>query len=140
LMSVVNVDVSGVVGEVAKGLDALFTSDEERDQARQVLAETMQQPHIMQAMANIESAKSTNWFVAGGRPALLWICAIALFYNWILKDLIVIGLVTFAQNATELVPLLPTIDGAEVTGLVLALLGLAGIRGYERVKGVAREP
>ena len=139
-MSVVNVDVSGVVGEVAKGLDALFTSDEERAEARQVLAETMQQPHIMQAMANIESAKSTNWFVAGGRPALLWICAIALFYNWILKDLIVIGLVTFAQNATELVPLLPTIDGAEVTGLVLALLGLAGIRGYERVKGVAREP
>jgi hypothetical protein len=93
---------------------------------------------MMQAQANIEAAKNTNWFVAGGRPSLLWICAIALLYNWILKDFIVIGIVTLNKNASEIVPLLPTIDGNEVTGLVLALLGLGAMRTYEKTKGVSR--
>ena len=90
-------------------------------------------------MANIESAKSTNWFVAGGRPALLWICATALAYHWILKDLLVTGLVALHADPDPLIPLLPSINSDEVTGLILALLGLAGIRGYEKVKNVARE-
>jgi hypothetical protein len=98
----------------------------------------MMQPHMMQAQANIESAKNTNWFVAGGRPSLMWVCAIALFYNWLIKDLIVIGIVSFNSNAAEIVPLLPSIDGAEVTGLVTALLGLGALRTFEKVKDRAR--
>tara|TARA_B110000495_G_scaffold5257_1_gene3942 strand:- start:632 stop:1000 length:369 start_codon:yes stop_codon:yes gene_type:complete len=120
------------------GLDGLFTSDEEREAAALKIQALMMQPHMMQAQANIEAAKNTNWFVAGGRPSLLWICAIALFYNWIIKDFIVIGIVTFSNNAAEIVPLLPSIDGAEVTGLVTALLGLGALRTWEKTKGVSR--
>jgi len=43
-----------------------------------------------------------------------------------------------SDRATEIVPLLPTIDGNEVTGLVLALLGLGAMRTYEKTKGVSR--
>lgn len=138
-MGIVKVDASGLAKEVMGGLDALFTSDEEKAAARLKIDELLQQPNILQAMANIESAKSTNWFVAGGRPALLWICATALAYHWIIKDFIVMGLVALHPDAKDLVPLLPTINEAGVTGLIMALLGLAGIRGYERGKGVARD-
>jgi hypothetical protein len=120
------------------GLDGLFTSDDERAAAALKIQALMAQPHMMQAQANIESAKNTNWFVAGARPSLLWICAIALFYNWIIKDFIVIGIITLSDRAAEIVPLLPTIDGAEVTGLVTALLGLGALRTWEKTKGVSR--
>ena len=135
---VVNFDVGSLASSVMGGLDSLFTSDDEREAAALKIQALMAQPHMMQAQANIEAAKNTNWFVAGGRPSLLWICAIALFYNWIIKDFIVIGIVTLSDRATEIVPLLPTIDGNEVTGLVLALLGLGAMRTYEKTKGVSR--
>ena len=138
MAGLVNFDVGSLAGSVMDGLDGLFTSDEEREAAALKIQTLMMQPHMMQAQANIEAAKNTNWFVAGGRPSLLWICAIALFYNWIIKDFIVIGIVTFSNNAAEIVPLLPSIDGAEVTGLVTALLGLGALRTWEKTKGVSR--
>ena len=138
MSGIVNFDVGSLADSVMGGLDSLFTSDDERAAAALKIQALMAQPHMMQAQANIESAKNTNWFVAGGRPSLLWICAIALLYNWIIKDFIVIGIVTLSDRATEIVPLLPTIDGNEVTGLVLALLGLGAMRTYEKTKGVNR--
>ena len=138
MTGIVNFDVGSLAGSVMDGLDGLFTSDEEREAAALKIQTLMAQPHMMQAQANIEAAKNTNWFVAGGRPSLLWVCAIALFYNWLIKDIIVIGIVTFSNNAAEIVPLLPSIDGAEVTGLVTALLGLGALRTWEKTKGVSR--
>ena len=138
MAGIVNFDVGSLAGSVMDGLDGLFTSDEEREAAALKIQTLMAQPHMMQAQANIEAAKNTNWFVAGGRPSLLWVCAIALFYNWLIKDMIVIGIVTFSNNAAEIVPLLPSIDGAEVTGLVTALLGLGALRTWEKTKGVNR--
>lgn len=138
MAGLVEFDVGSLGEAVMSGLDNLFTSDEEREKAKLKMMNLMVQPHLMQAAANIESAKSTNWFVAGARPSLLWICAIALFYNWIIKDFIVIGIVTLSDRAAEIVPLLPSIDGAEVTGLVTALLGLGALRTWEKTKGVSR--
>ena len=138
MSGIINFDVGSLAGSVMDGLDGLFTSDEERAAAALKIQTLMAQPHMMQAQANIESAKSTNWFVAGGRPSLMWVCAIALFYNWLIKDMIVIGIVSFNTNAAEIVPLLPSIDGAEVTGLVTALLGLGALRTFEKVKDKAR--
>lgn len=138
MAGIVNFDVGSLAGSVMDGLDGLFTSDEERAAAALKIQTLMAQPHMMQAQANIEAAKNTNWFVAGGRPSLMWVCAVALFYNWLIKDMIVIGIVSFNSNAAEIVPLLPSIDGAEVTGLVTALLGLGALRTFEKVKDKAR--
>jgi|TARA_B110000483_G_scaffold163878_1_gene194087 hypothetical protein len=138
MSGLVNFDVGSLADSVMDGLDGLFTSDAERAAAALKIKALMAQPHMMQAQANIEAAKNTNWFVAGGRPSLMWVCAIALFYNWLIKDLIVIGIVSFNTNAAEIVPLLPTIDGAEVTGLVTTLLGLGALRTFEKLKDKAR--
>ena len=138
MSGIINFDVGSLADSVMGGLDGLFTSDDERASAALKIQALMAQPHMMQAQANIEAAKNTNWFVAGGRPSLLWICAIALFYNWIIKDFIVIGIITVSDRAAEIVPLLPSIDGAEVTGLVTALLGLGALRTWEKTKGVSR--
>jgi hypothetical protein len=141
MAAAIEIDIGGIVSGVADGLDSLFTSDEEREAANLKLQQVLSQPHILQAMANIESAKNTNWFVAGGRPALFWVCALSLLYHWLVKQFIIIAFILAldAARAKEVIELLPSINSAEVTGLVAALLGLASVRGYEKVKGVARE-
>ena len=39
-----------------------------------------------QAKANTEAAKHPSMFVAGARPAIMWVCAIGLFVNFFIKN------------------------------------------------------
>ena len=133
-----DLDIGGLGKSIMDGLDELVTSDDERAAAKLKVQELMAAPMLMQAEANIQSAKSTSAFVAGGRPSLIWVCSIALFYHWMIKDFLIIGLVTFSSHAEEIIPMLPTIDGHAITGLVTALLGLGALRTFEKTKGVAR--
>ena len=135
-MAIVNVDAGNVVGEVMSGLDALFTSDEERAAAKLAADRAMQHPHILQALTNIEEAKSANVFIAGWRPALGWLCVLLLGYAWLGRDLVEIGLALGGR--AEIASGLPVIETGELMTLVMALLGLGGIRAYEGIKGVKR--
>ena len=124
-----------IVESIMGGLDSLFTSDEERAAAELKLVALLAQPHMLQAMTNIEEAKHPSVFVSGWRPALGWLCVSCLGYAWIIRDFIVIGL-HMSEDTKDIV--LPVIDSSELMTLVLALLGLGGIRMYEKIKGVVR--
>ena len=124
---------AGLASGVMEGLDDLFTSDEEKAQASLRLQEVLQKPHVLQAMANIEEAKHTSVFVAGWRPAIGWVCAIGLGYQFLILPFA--GLI----NAFYVLPAeLPAIQAAELTTLVMALLGLGGLRTFEKSKGLTR--
>jgi hypothetical protein len=115
------------------GLDDLFTSEEEKANATLKMTELLQKPHNLQAMANIEGAKHRSVFVAGWRPAIGWVCAIGLGYQFLILPFA--GLI----NAFYALPAeLPAIQAAELTTLVMALLGLGGMRSYEKAKGLTR--
>lgn len=124
--------IATIAQSVAGGLDALFTSDEEREQAKLMMMKELNKPHIMQAMITLEEAKNPNMFVSGWRPALGWLSVVLLGYAWIARDLIVMFTeVTVAQ--------LPPVDAGQMMTLVLALLGLGATRTYEKVNGVHRD-
>ena len=129
--------VGGIAEGVMKGLDSLFTSDEERAKAELAITKELNQPHILQAMANIEEAKHPSVFVSGWRPALGWLCVVLLAYAWIGRDLIVIGL--SVADMAAVVKDLPVIGTGELMTLVMSLLGLGATRMYEKTKGVARK-
>ncbi len=124
---------AGIAGSVMNGLDDLFTSEEEKANATLKMTELLQKPHNLQAMANIEGAKHRSVFVAGWRPAIGWVCAIGLGYQFLILPFA--GLI----NAFYALPAeLPAIQAAELTTLVMALLGLGGMRSYEKAKGLTR--
>jgi len=124
---------AGIAGSVMEGLDDLFTSDEEKANATHRVTELLQKPHNLQAMANIEGAKHSSVFVAGWRPAIGWVCAIGLGYQFLILPFA--GLI----NAFYALPAeLPAIASAELTTLVMSLLGLGGLRTYEKAKGLTR--
>ena len=87
-----------------------------------------------QAQANIEQSKHPSIFVAGARPAIMWICAFGLMTNFFLMP-----------NAEWAVAIwfpgtpLPRLETGELMTLTLSLLGLGGMRSFEKMKGVARE-
>ena len=125
--------IGGIVDGLAKGLDELFTSDEEREAAKLKLATLMQQPHILQAVANIEGAKHRSVFVAGWRPAIGWVAALGLGYQFLVLPFA--GLI----NAYAKLPVeLPSLAAEQLMSLVMALLGLGGMRTFEKYKGAAK--
>ena len=136
MSSLVEVDAGAVINGLFKGIDGLFTSDEERAQAKLLMQIELQKPHMMQALTTLEEAKHPNWFIAGWRPALGWLTVVLLAYAWIGRDFIIIGL-SLAEKAST-IPMLPVVDTGQLLTLVMALLGLGGLRTYEKMNGKAR--
>ncbi len=81
---------------------------------------------------NTEEAKSQSLFVSGWRPAVGWVCVMAYAFNYIVMPLSN-WIVKFGDiNAPAMVAL----DTGELTTLLFGMLGLGGLRTYEKVKGV----
>src|SRR5690606_34006090 len=72
--------VSGLAAPLFELVDALFTSDEERAEARRRLLEMEQRGELAQVAVNLQEARSESLFVAGWRPFIGWSCGAALAY------------------------------------------------------------
>jgi hypothetical protein len=81
---------------------------------------------------NKEEAKSSSLFVSGWRPAIGWVCALALAYQYLLRPL---G-GTIASIAGVTIPPLPGLDD-NLWQLMMGMLGMGGLRTFEKVQGVA---
>ena len=81
---------------------------------------------------NKAEAASPNAFTSGWRPAIGWVCGLALLFQYILRPM----LMWFGVIAGHQWPPLPGIDD-NLWQLMLGLLGLGGLRTFEKTKGVA---
>ncbi len=87
-----------------------------------------------QIEANTEQAKHPSLFVAGARPAIMWICALGLLTQFFIMPIAEWATVIWMPEV-----LLPELNTGELMTLTLSLLGLGGMRSFEKTKGVARE-
>ncbi len=91
-MSIIGKLLGGGIGTAADAvggaLDELITSDEERGK----LGIEKIKAQLMPIMAAWEERKAlaehSSVFVAGARPALLWVCALAIAYGWVLQPIL----------------------------------------------------
>ena len=81
---------------------------------------------------NRAEAGSGRLFVAGWRPAVGWICAIALGYQFLLRPLLAWASMIYS------IPVPPELDLATLLTLLFGLLGLGTLRTVEKGFGVAR--
>jgi len=88
------------------------------------------QLELAQIEVNREEAKSTNWFVAGWRPAVGWIGAAALAYAAIGEPLARF----IAQVLFDYAGVFPQIDTTITMQVLFGLLGLGAFRSIEKVK------
>lgn len=132
-MGVVDVDVGKAVDGIFNGLDKLFTSDDERENAKRLMQVIKDKPHLLQGEITLQEAKHRSVFVAGWRPAIGWVCATGLCYHFLVLPFA--GLISAFWRPDVV---LPTLDVSELMTLVLSLLGLGGLRTFEKKTGVSK--
>ena len=105
---------------VAGALDNLHTSDGERLDKAAVQAKLEAALVNKQLEVNLAEAKHRSIFVAGWRPAIGWICGIALFLQYIVHPFAVWG---FAMWQPNIFP--PSV--ADIAPLNVILMGMLGV-------------
>ena len=140
--------IVAILQSVSQLANDLITTDEERDRAR--LAERVLDVQLMQGQIDtnkVEAAHPSVW-VSGWRPGVGWVGVAGLAYQFLLYPLLVWAW-TLGQSwgyiAQSLQPP-PLLDTDALIVLLSALLGVAGLRSYDKVKqsdtrriGAARE-
>lgn len=125
-------DIIKEVGDIVEKVvpDADKKMDIQLELARIADAADAREDALLQAQAEINKteAASGNLFVAGWRPAIGWTSALALLYTWIVAPV---------GKAVLHLSELPAIPTDQIYPIVLAMLGIAGMRTYEKVSGVA---
>ena len=100
---------------------------------------TMAEKHSHEnALAQIEinkaEAQHRSIFVAGWRPFLGWGLASAMIWHFVLAPIVMF---IFAYSGME-APELPAFDMDSLMTVLLGMLGLGGLRTFEKSKGLAK--
>jgi len=121
----------GAVANLATSvIGRLWPDKSEQERAQMAAALTIVQGQLD---ANRAEAASPSAFTSGWRPAIGWVCGAALAMQYIARPLVAwVGIVTGHP-----LPELPGIDD-NLWELMLGLLGLGGLRTFEKTRGVAR--
>jgi hypothetical protein len=126
--------ITGIVGTVSNLISDLVVTDEERAKLAIEERKIEASLQVAQIDVNREEAKSANWFVAGARPFVMWICAFALAYASIIEPIgRFVAKVGFGYAGD-----FPVIDTDITMQVLFGILGLGAYRSFEKSKGVAR--
>lgn len=129
-MSIIN----NLIEPVANIVDKFVEDKDLKLRLTYELKSELHKANMAQIEVNREQAKHSSLFVAGARPSIMWICALGLFWSFFLAPLLSWFLVVSGSDTP-----LPEIDTEGLMTLTLALLGLGGMRSYEKVNNVARK-
>jgi hypothetical protein len=130
-------DVAGI-GAVAdfagKVLERIFPDPTERLKAQTALTQLQESGELAKLAGQMEinkvEAASTNWFIAGWRPFVGWICGLGLAYVAIVEPIARFIALQLAYKGA-----FPVIDTNLTMQVLLGMLGLAAARSIEKVKG-----
>tara|TARA_R100001143_G_scaffold26010_1_gene26273 strand:+ start:344 stop:751 length:408 start_codon:yes stop_codon:yes gene_type:complete len=124
-----------LVGDVVKRF--LPEDKEERARAeREIEAQLMKHLSsidVAQLEINRAEALHRSVWVAGWRPFTGWSCGIALAYSYVLQPILV-----FIMAQTGTLVTLPTMNLGEMMPVLMGMLGLGGLRTYEKYKGFTK--
>lgn len=130
---------------ISKGLDLLFPDKTEAEKHKARLAEMAMQGELdvlktegdllkAQLQVNAAEAATGDVFIAGWRPFIGWVCGAAFAWNFLLRDFVIIAARAYGSDID--VP--DALDLSEMMPVLLGMLGLAGFRTTEKLRGVAR--
>ena len=126
--------VESVVGVAGKVLDKFIEDKDLKTKLSHELKHQIVSLDLAQAQTNLEQAKHPSIFIAGARPAIMWICAFGLGWQFVFQP---VAAWILAVSGSDI--LLPLFETEGLMPLTLSLLGLGGMRSFEKYKGIQRE-
>jgi hypothetical protein len=120
--------IDNLIGPVAGLLDKVIP---DKDQAAALAHQiaTMSERHaqdlaMAQIAVNKEEAKG-NWFQSSWRPATAWVCVLGFMMNFLVSPI---------ANAFGVD--IPQADTSVMMPVLMGMLGLGGLRTFEKTKGI----
>lgn len=130
--------IQALIGPVTGLLDKFVEDKDQKNAlAHEIATLAEKQAHqaaLSQIEVNKEEAKSRSIFVAGWRPFIGWTCGVALAYHFVLAPIIIFGTTVFGFQ----IPELPVFDMDSLMTVLLGMLGLGGLRTFEKAKGLTK--
>ena len=130
--------IASLIGPVSGILDKVIPDSDMKAKLAHEIA-TMSDTHAQQALLaqleiNKAEAASGSLFKGGWRPAVGWICAIAFGYHFVLQPLLVFVLTASGVD----LPDLPEFDMSTLLTVLGGMLGIGGLRSYEKTKNLTK--
>lgn len=122
------IDIAGIgaVADLASTIvNKIWPDKSEHEKAQIAMA-----VQVVQGQLDINKAEAANpnMFVAGWRPAVGWVCASAMAFQYLVRPLLIgFGITTS----------MPALDDT-LWGLLFGMLGIGGLRTFEKVQGVSK--
>ena len=123
----------GALKQITNVIDALHTSEEEKLDKKILMQRIQQKLAEKQLDVNAKEASHRSVFVAGWRPAIGWCGAGALFFEFILSPCI-----EWYAKFSGLDLTAPEIQTGPLLAIVTSMLGVAGMRSFEKAKGLTK--
>lgn len=114
--------IAKIIDKVAGHVDK-FTLDKEEK------AQLIQEINKAQIEVNKIESASSSLFKSGWRPFTGWVCSVALCYHFVLQPFFMFILLSIGKPME-----LPVFDMSTLTTVLFGLLGLGGMRSFEKVK------
>ena len=129
--------LTALIGPVTGLLDKFIEDKDQKNKLAHEIA-TMSEKHAnkiaeAQIEVNKEEAKSRSWWIAGWRPACGWICTLAMGYHFIIQPFLIFFLALFGMKMD-----LPSFDMDTLMTVLLGMLGLGGLRSFEKHKKLTK--
>ena len=123
--------VGQLIGPVTGLLDKFIEDKDQKNALAHEIA-TMSERHAQEALKgqleiNKMEAAHKSLFVAGWRPSVGWVCSLAMLYHFILAPMI-----QFAIGIAGIQVALPEFEFSQLSTILMAMLGMAGLRNYEK--------
>ena len=125
--------IRDLINPVSKILDKFIVDKDLKVKLEHEIKTEIQRANLAQIDVNKAEAQHRSIFVAGWRPFIGWICAVAMGYHFVLQPIIV-----FVLSANGVNYDLPEFDMGSLMTIVMGILGLGGMRSFEKYKGITK--
>ena len=130
--------IASLIGPVSGILDKVIPDSDMKAKLAHEIA-TMSDNHAQQALLaqleiNKAEAASGSLFKGGWRPFIGWTSGVAFAYHFVLQPLLVFVLTASGVD----LPDLPEFDMSTLLAVLGGMLGIGGLRSYEKTKGLTK--
>ena len=130
--------IASLIGPVSGILDKVIPDSDMKAKLAHEIA-TMCDTHAQQALLsqleiNKAEAASGSLFKGGWRPFIGWTSGVAFAYHFVLQPLLVFVLTASGVD----LPDLPEFDMSTLLTVLGGMLGIGGLRSYEKTKGLTK--
>ena len=130
--------LNSLIGPATQILDKFVEDKDQKAKLAHELAtmadKLAHEQNLAQIAVNKEEAASGSLFKGGWRPFVGWVCGVAFCYHFILQPVIIFIVALTGAD----IPDLPKFDMGTLLTVLGGMLGIGGLRTYEKQKGLTK--